>query len=256
MISKKVPAVLLTIITAVFSFIVCKVDVGYAGNPESKIGLVHLNQKFFEKLGGTYNDSCYQVSKYLGYAAFVIVAFFAMVGLVQLIKRRSLLKVDKRIIGLGILYIVTLGMYALFTKVSINYRPVIVPPETALEPSFPSSHTVLVVVVCGSAMILINEYVKSKGLAAVLKAIMAFGIAGMISYRTFANVHWITDIIAGLLFAFTLILWYEAFTGEGKIKLVDKEAYMQEQKRKEEKRIHEEERKNKQGGKHFKKLSR
>ena len=47
-----------------------------------------------------------------------------MLGLKQLIERRSLLKVDKDILLLGGFYVVVLACYVLFEKLVINYRPI------------------------------------------------------------------------------------------------------------------------------------
>ena len=55
-----------------------------------------------------------------------------------------------------------------FTKVAVNYRPIIMPDETGLEPSFPSSHTILALCVCGSSII-INEYIYENKIKGELK---------------------------------------------------------------------------------------
>lgn len=42
-----------------------------------------------------------------------------------MIKRRSILKVDKEILGLGVYYIIVIGLYIFFETYVINYRPIL-----------------------------------------------------------------------------------------------------------------------------------
>ena len=168
-----------------------------------------INEWFNNKLGGVHVE-CYEVSKYAGYASFVVVGAFALVGLVQLIKRKSLFKVDREIICMGFLYIVTLGLYAAFTKIAITYRPAFAPGETTLEPSFPSSHSMLAIVVCISAMLVIKKYVSNKVLLNVITGILTLLMIVAVANRTLSGVHWLSDIVAGIVYAITLVLWYNA----------------------------------------------
>ena len=76
-----------------------------------------------------------------GVIAAIFTAFlFALAGLVQWIRRKSLLKVDKEILALGGLYLIVIGFYILFELVIVNYRPIIMPGSVHPEASFPSSH--------------------------------------------------------------------------------------------------------------------
>ena len=151
----------------------------------------------------------YHITDWLGIAAILTAFVFAVTGLVQLIKRRSLLKVDREILSLGGLYIVVIGLYILFENVIINYRPIIMPDNTHPEASFPSSHTMLVCVIMGSAVMLINKYIKNKTLNKTLRAI-CFAIIGItIIGRLIAGVHWFTDILGGIMISVTLLSLYK-----------------------------------------------
>ena len=143
-------------------FLLRLVDVRAVGPEGTSIGLSHLNRFVFELTG--VNMIWYNITDWLGITAILAAFVFALTGLVQLIKRRSLLKVDKEILVLGIFYILVIGIYLLFEKVIVNYRPVIMPGCQHPEASFPSSHTMLVCVIIGSAIMLISRYIKKKTL--------------------------------------------------------------------------------------------
>ena len=195
------------LLTVVLIALVRLVDVAPIGAQGTRIGLSHLNQFIFDLFG--VNMLWYHITDWLGIAAILTAFVFAVTGLVQLIKRRSLLKVDREILSLGGLYIVVIGLYILFENVIINYRPIIMPDNTHPEASFPSSHTMLVCVIMGSAVMLINKYIKNKTLNKTLRAI-CFAIIGItIIGRLIAGVHWFTDILGGIMISVTLLSLYK-----------------------------------------------
>ncbi len=195
------------LVTVVLIALVRLVDVAPIGAQGTRIGLSHLNQFIFDLFG--VNMLWYHITDWLGIAAILTAFVFAVTGLVQLIKRRSLLKVDREILSLGGLYIVVIGLYILFENVIINYRPIIMPDNTHPEASFPSSHTMLVCVIMGSAVMLINKYIKNKTLNKTLRAI-CFAIIGItIIGRLIAGVHWFTDILGGIMISVTLLSLYK-----------------------------------------------
>ena len=179
------------------------VDVRPIGPEGTSIGLSRLNGFFF-RISGV-NILWYHITDWLGVAAILVAFLFAMAGFVQLIKRRSILKVDREILALGGLYIVVIGLYVLFEIVIVNYRPIIMPDGTHPEASFPSSHTMLVCVIMGSAIMLIGKYVKEKRICRVLRGICAAIIGMTVIGRLIAGVHWFTDIVGGVLISIFLL---------------------------------------------------
>ena len=117
--------------------VVSTVDVAAIGPEGTKIGLSHLNQSVHEALGENMGF-LYNFTKYLGYLAILLAVCVLGVCAVQLIYRKSLQKVDKAILGLAVLYVAVGVLYVLFEKVVINYRPMIMPGETAPEASLES----------------------------------------------------------------------------------------------------------------------
>ena len=110
----------------VWTILVQKVDVQPAGNyePQKNVGFAGLNTWFHGLTG--YSETLYKITDWLGLVPIAICIGFGILGMVQMIQRKSLLKVDTDIILLGIFYIVVIAGYLLFEKITINYRPVLV----------------------------------------------------------------------------------------------------------------------------------
>ena len=202
------------LLTVILIALVRLVDVAPIGADGTSIGLSHLNQFVFDLFG--VNMLWYNITDWLGVAAVLTGFVFAVTGLVQLIKRRSLLKVDREILSIGGLYIVVIGLYLFFENVIINYRPIIMPDNTSPEASFPSSHTMLVCVIMGSAAMLINRYIRNKPLNRILRAVCYVIIGVTVVGRLIAGVHWFTDILGGILISVTLLSLYEEVISYGK----------------------------------------
>ena len=195
---------LLFIIFIAFTVLVCKVDVAAIGPLESSVGCAKLNG-FVAKIL-PYNAFFYKISKYLGYFALLICAVFAILGISEFIKKKSLRKVDPKLVILGIYYIVVIVFYVAFNKVVVNYRPVL--EDGALEASYPSSHTMLAVCVFMSTIVQISLGKGSDGFKKIVKYVMLALTAVMILSRLISGVHWFTDIVGGILLSAALFMMY------------------------------------------------
>ena len=194
------------LLVAVLIVLVCFVDVQAIGPEGTRIGLSHLNRFVFELF--EVNILWYEVTDWLGLAAIGTAFLFAAAGLIQWIRRKDIRKVDKEILSLGGLYFIVIGLYVLFELVVVNYRPILMPGSTHPEASFPSSHTMLVCVIMGSALLLLGKYVHGKILRKVLQAICAATIGVTVLGRLISGVHWFTDIVGGVLISITLLNLY------------------------------------------------
>ena len=203
-----------SLLTVILMAFVRLVDVATIGEQGTSIGLSHLNRFVFDLFG--VNMLWYTVTDWLSIAAILTAFTFAVTGLVQLIKRKSLLKVDREILSLGGLYIIVIGLYLLFENVIVNYRPIIMPDNTHPEASFPSSHTLLVCVIMGSAVMLIDKYIKNKTLNKMLRVICFVIIGVTVIGRLIAGVHWFTDILGGIMISVTLLSLYKEVISHGK----------------------------------------
>jgi len=196
-----------TLLTLAFIIIISTVDVGIVSIPSKgityKLGLYSTNSRFNNAIG--YNEAFFFVSEFLGYFSIACGSVFAVIGLVQWIKRKSLFKVDAKIIALGILWVIMAGIYVLFLLKPVNYRPAPIPFLKDGESSFPSSHSLLAIVVFGGICLVVGDYVKNPKLVLSIKiTCMLLAIASML-FRLFSGVHWLTDIIAGCLFAASML---------------------------------------------------
>ncbi len=178
------------------------------GPEETSIGLATINGMIHETTG--VQMIWYEITSYLGILSIFVGLCFACIGFVQLIRRRSLLKVDAEILSLGCLYVMLAVLYILFELVVINERPIIMPGDEHVEASFPSSHTLLSFAIFGSAMIVIGKYVRNRRLCNLIQ--LLFGILILIAVfgRLLSGVHWFTDILGSLFLSAALLL---LFTG-------------------------------------------
>ena len=184
------------------------VDVAAVGPEGSSVGLSKLNVSIHELFG--VNLGWYKATNVLGYLAILIALGFAALGGLQLIYRRSVLKVDKEILLLGCLYVVTVLFYVFFEKVIVNYRPILMPDGEGLEASFPSSHTMLSCVILGSGLLLLKKYAKkNKTVQQVLTVVFAVMLALIVAGRLLSGVHWFTDVLGGILLSAALLNAYE-----------------------------------------------
>ena len=113
--------------TIIYTLLVMNVDKAAIGPNGTEVGFSKLNGFFAGKFG--YNALCDKITDVALLIAILTAAGFAFHGLLQLIKGKSLLKVDKKIYGLALVYVVVVVLYVFFDKVPLNYRPVIVPGE-------------------------------------------------------------------------------------------------------------------------------
>lgn len=189
----------------VFTILVKTVDVKPIGPRGSEVGFAAINRFFFQHLGTS--RFWYAVTSWLGFVAVAVIFAFAILGLVQFIRRRSLQKVDERILLLGGFYFVVLIVYAIFEFLVINYRPVILTKE--LEASYPSSHTMLIICVMVTAMMQLHHYLREKrGWLMVSDIVSVLIIAVTVIGRLLSGVHWFSDIIAGIILSSALIFLY------------------------------------------------
>ena len=180
------------------------VDVEAIGPRQSSVGFATLNG-YIHNLTGV-NMSLYIITDWLGLVPIGVAFGFAVLGIVQCIKRKSLLKVDRSILALGGFYIVVMAVYILFEIVVINYRPTLI--DGYLEASYPSSTTILVMCVMPTAMMQLRTRIKNDLFRRCVMLTITVFIIFMVIGRLVSGVHWITDIIGGALLSTAIVLMY------------------------------------------------
>ena len=185
----------------------CFIDVKAIGPEGSSVGMASLNG-WFRKLTGI-NITLYLVTDWLGLVSIGIAFSFGVMGFTQLIKRKSLLKVDGNILILGIFYVLVIIVFIFFEELSINYRPVLI--EGVLESSYPSTTTLLLICINETAVLQFKHRLKNTALKKSILIITRLFTAFMVIGRAFSGVHWISDIIGAILVSTALVLLYRYF---------------------------------------------
>ncbi|MBR2912855.1 MAG: phosphatase PAP2 family protein [Oscillospiraceae bacterium] len=184
-------------------------DVAPIGPQGSSVGFAAFNGAFHDLTG--VHMRLYTITDWLSLIPVGFVFGFALLGLVQWIRRKHILKVDYSILVLGGFYILVLAAYLLFEELAVNYRPVMI--GGILEASYPSSTTMLVLCVMTTASMQLSERIQNSTFRkAVCHGIHAF-TAFMVVGRLISGVHWITDIIGGALLSAGLVMLYHAVVG-------------------------------------------
>lgn len=171
---------------------------------ESAVGFATLNGFVRDQIG--VNMTLYTITDWLGLVSFGFVLVFGVLGLVQWIKRKHFLQVDQSLLILGGFYLVVMGAYLLFEIFPVNYRPVLI--NGALEASYPSSTTMLVMCVIPTGVMQLQNRIAGNLLRKLISALLYGFLIFMVLGRILAGVHWITDIIGGALLSTSLVLFY------------------------------------------------
>lgn len=192
---------------AIYTLTVKFVDVAAIGPNGSEVGFSSING--FVAGIFTFNKIFYLLTKMIGAISFLYVGGFVVLGIIDLIKKKSFAKVDFAIYAMGVIYVITALFYLLFEIVIINYRPILEDGE--LEASYPSTHTMLSVAIFGSAIVYAVSRIKDSLIKKIIVIVSAILAVAMPIGRMISGVHWFTDILGGVLLGCALVSLYMAF---------------------------------------------
>ena len=198
--------VLLLAAFAAWTFAVRTVDVRPIGPRQSDVGFAALNGRFHRLTDVHW--ALYTLTDWLGLVPIFVCLLFACVGLAQLVRRRSLFRVDLDIRLLGVYYVLVIFCYLLFEAVPINCRPVLI--EGVLEASYPSSTTLLVLSVMPTLSFQAERRLKSAAFRRGVKLLATLFSLFMVAGRLLSGVHWLTDIVGAVLLSGGLFSLYKA----------------------------------------------
>ncbi|MDO4742312.1 MAG: phosphatase PAP2 family protein [Candidatus Saccharibacteria bacterium] len=144
-------------------------------------------------------------------SALLSLAVFAFLGLYQLLARRSLKKVDRVILFMLIPLTLMLATYLLFDKVFIlNTRP-----NGSGEPSFPSTHVLVTGTIFSIIALALPKYLHKSGALVFLDSLMLILLVLTCIGRVASNMHWLSDVIGGLIFsAIFAFIYYLTIKGD------------------------------------------
>ena len=179
------------------------IDLASIGPQDSIVGFSTING-FFHRLTGVHLF-LYQLTDWLSLIPLVFVLGFALLGLVQWFQRRSLFMVDRSLFILGGFYILVFLIFIFFEIYVINYRPILI--NGCLEASYPSSTTLLFLCVMPTAVMQLKHRLQNHCKVQYLSLLTLF-TAVIVALRAISGVHWITDIIGGILLSTGLVTLY------------------------------------------------
>lgn len=195
-----ITSITMIILAVVYTILVKIIDVAPIGPNNSQVGFSKINSFFHNLLGS--NMTIYKITEILGMIPLLMAGIYAIIGVVELIKRKSLTKVDYEIYALAGLYVVVLGLYVFFEKCIINYRPILI--DGVLEASYPSSHTLMALCICGSSII-VNKRIFNKKIFNLENKLSIFLVATIVLGRFISGVHWFSDILGGIFISLALL---------------------------------------------------
>ena len=188
---------LLLVLFAFFTAAVQNFDVQLNEATKTEVGFGTLNFWFHEITG--VNMLFYHITDWLGLVPIFICFLFGALGFIQLMKRRSVFKVDCDILLLGVDYIIFIFSYLTFETIPINYRPILI--EGHLELSYPSSTALLVISVIPTLVLEAKRRLKNQKVIKIITFSSVVFAVFIVIGRLISGVHWLTDIIGSLLFS-------------------------------------------------------
>lgn len=125
-------------------------------------------------------------------------AIFACLGLKQWVIRKDLKKVDPELRWMLLPLALMVVTYFIFDKFIILATR----PNGSGEPSFPSSHVMVVATIFFIVTIILPHYIKNQTARIILEILMIVLISLTCTGRLLSNMHSLGDVVGGLVFAF------------------------------------------------------
>ena len=189
-----------------WTILIRTVDVQPVGVNGTNIGFAAVNT-WFHRLTGVHMG-IYTITDWLGLVPIAVCMALGVLGLVQWIRRKHILKVDRDILLLGVYYILVMVGYLIFEMIPINYRPILI--AGAMEASYPSSTTLLVLSVMPTLLFQVHRRARKPWIQRFTAAFVVLFSAFMVIGRLTAGVHWLTDIVGAVLLSAGLYCLYRS----------------------------------------------
>jgi undecaprenyl-diphosphatase len=185
---------------------VCTIDVQPIGPMGSAVGFAAMNRAFHALTG--VHLSLYFLTDILSLIPLCLAAGFGALGLFQWKQRKGLFLVDRSLFVLGGFYVAVLAIFFFFERCAVNFRPILI--DGVLEASYPSSTTMLVLCVMPTAALQLRDRISAPKLRRGITAAICIFTLLMVVGRILSGVHWLSDIIGGILLSAGLVMLYDA----------------------------------------------
>lgn len=189
---------------SVLSMLLISVDVRAAGESQAPVGLATVNEAVWQAIGQ--NKIALTVSTVGGLTMIAALGAFGVTGLVQVIRRKGILRADKPLYVMAGGCVAFAAAYVFFEKIVLCYRPILEDGELAA--SYPSSHAMLAVTIAGMGTAYVLSCVQKKGPRIGLCAVLNTVAVATVVCRLLAGVHWLTDIVGGVLLGLAITFVY------------------------------------------------
>ena len=191
---------------SVLSMLLISVDVRAAGESQAPVGLATVNEAVWQAIGQ--NKIALTVSTVGGLTMIAALGAFGVTGLVQVIRRKGILRADKELYAMVGGFALFGAAYLLFEVVVINCRPILEDGELAA--SYPSTHALLAITVAGMGAVYLMQRLKTKFWHGLLCGFLVGLACVTVTLRLFSGVHWLTDIVGGVLLGGVIVVLYGA----------------------------------------------
>ncbi len=141
-------------------------------------------------------------------ASFALLGVFVILGLYQLFTRKSLFKVDHRLLWMILPLALMVIIYIVFDKfIVLNVRP-----NGSGEASFPSTHVMVALTIFSLIALNLPYYVKSRLAWTSLDLAMLVLSVLICVGRILSGMHWWSDVLGGIVFAMIFVSIYYLIT--------------------------------------------
>ncbi len=141
-------------------------------------------------------------------ASFALLGVFVILGLYQLFTRKSLFKVDHRLLWMILPLALMVIIYIVFDKlIVLNVRP-----NGSGEASFPSTHVMVALTIFSLIALNLPYYVKSRLAWTSLDLAMLVLSVLICAGRILSGMHWWSDVLGGIVFAMIFVSIYYLIT--------------------------------------------
>lgn len=180
------------------------VDVRAVGESGAEVGFATINEAVFAALGQ--DEIALKASDLGGLVMIAAVGVFGVTGLVQVIRRKGILRADRALYVMAGGLVLLAVAYVFFEIFVINCRPVL--DEGELAASYPSSHAMLATAVAGMGAAYLFGRCKSRVLHGLIGSCLIGLACVTTALRLLGGVHWLSDIVGGVLLGLVITFGY------------------------------------------------